>query len=497
MALQKLGLTSRWILRCYSLPILIFISLSATSFASSWYANRRSCEDLSADAIFIGTVIEITPTRHLISNDWWPGYSIRFAVEEVLKGKLGQEVTGEIGSGCGGCTGPLDPGKRFLVFAVKGEDGKLWTGNSHELRPNDLANYSIVDPVRKAITFGKGSLFGAVTFSEATRWNDKIGEGPERGVPGIVVHATSATDTFRTRTAKDGTYEFKDLPNGRYTVTPETKQNWTYDRHLFAVRYEKSIGDGSCAQVDFNMHPTTRLNGKVKTPPGQQFGVPEYGTVILQKVVAIPTSLQSTNERSGAADYAQPDGHFEMWPIPPGDYYVGINITSSPTPQAPYLPTYYPGVTDKKAARIVHIEEGETKSIEFPVPKLARQRTVHVVAIGLDGKPLRKLRVQVEDLQHPGDAINIIPDLDLDANGAGTMSVYAGFTYHLHARYILLYRHTWCAAPVLIPAGSEPMEVRIVMNHDDAADDRFLVGDSCDIRVVDKAIKDLDKHPSP
>jgi hypothetical protein len=179
---------------------------------------------------------------------------------------------------------------------------------------------------------------------------------------------------------------------------------------------------------------------------------------------------------------------------------VGINLTSSPTPQSPYQPTYYPGVTDKKAARIVHIEEGETKSIEFPVPKLARQRTVHVVAIGLDGKPLRKLRVQVEDLQHPGDAINIIPDLDLDANGAGTMSVYAGFTYHLHASYVWLRRSTWCAEPVLLPAGSEPLEVRVVMDHIDNVDERQAVGNpysSCDIRAVDKASKALDKHPSP
>jgi hypothetical protein len=501
MALHNLSLTFKRILLCFSLPILVFVSLSATSFASSWYANRRSCEALSADAIFIGRVIKISPTEHLMANELWPGYSIRFAVEEVLKGKLGQEVTGEIGSGCGGCTGPPDPGKRFLVFAVKGEDGKLWTnfGSDYELHPNDPANYSIVDPVRKAITFGKGSLYGRVTFSEATRWDDKIGEGPKQGVPGIALHATSATETFSTRTAKDGTYEFKDLPNGRYTVTPEVEQNWTFDQHFFSDRYEKSIGDGSCANADFDMHPTTRLKGKVKTPPGEQFGTPLDGTVSLQDIVAVPTGLQNTNERSGIGATVYPDGQFDIWPIPAGDYYVGINITKSPTPEMSYEPTYYPGVTDKKAARVVHLEPGEVKYIELPVPKFAQERLVHIVAMGLDGKPLPKVRMQREDLQHPGDAINSTVDVDLDANGAGTMNVYAGITYHLHASYFVGYRHTWCAAPVLIPAGSEAVEARFVMNHDTSADDRSLMGDydSCDLVAVDKASKDVDKHPSP
>ena len=465
-------------------------------FGSSRYANRRSCEALSADAIFIGTVIETSPTEHLEGNFTWPGYSIRFAVEEVLKGKLEQEVTGEIGSGCGGCGQPPEPGKRLLVFATKGEDGLLWTGNAHELRPNDPANYSIVDPVRKAITLGKGSLYGEVTYTAPPVWDNRgnpVGGGKVT-VPNLVIRAASESNTFATRTAKDGTYEFKNLPNGRYTVTPELERNWTYDQHFFTARYEQSVGDGSCAKVDFDMYPTTRVKGRVEVPPGQQFGTPMYGTVSLQEIVAVPISLQNANERSGYGATIFPDGQFDIWPIAAGDYYLGINITKSPTPEMSYEPTYYPGVTDKKAARVIHLKPGEVKHIELPVPKFAKKRVVQIVAIGMDGKPLRKLRVQREDLQHPGDAINSTVDVDLDENGLGTMYVFAGITYHLHASYIWLHRSNWCAAPVLVLAGSEPVQVRVIMDTVDNFDEQMANGNthaSCAIGAMDMIKKDL------
>lgn len=503
MALRSSRTAANWIIFCYSLPFLIFVFLPATSFASSWDANRRSCEELSAEAIFIGRAIEITPNEHLMGNQPWPGYSIRFAVEEVLKGDLGEEVTGEIGSGCGGCGLPPDPGKRLLVFAVKGEDGTLWTGDATELHPNDPANYSIVDPVRKAITFGKGSLYGSVTYTALPVWDDQgkpVG-GSMRTVPNLVIRAASETNTFTTRTAKDGTYEFNDLPNGRYTITPELEQNWTYDQHFFAAVYQKSIGDGSCAKVDFQMQPTTRLKGRVKVPPGQQFGTPMDGTVSLQDIFAVPTGLQNTNERSGIGATVFPDGQFDIWPIPAGDYYVGINITKSPTPEMSYEPTYYPGVTDKRAAGVVHLEPGEVKYIELPVPKFAQERLVRIVAIGPDGTPLRKVQVQREDLQHPGDAINSLVDVNLDATGAGTMNVYAGITYHLHASAwsVTSRTTTWCAAPVLVPAGSEPVDVRFVLDRSDTEADRAVTGiynSPCTIAALDKGIKDPASHPS-
>jgi hypothetical protein len=80
------------------------------------------------------------------------------------------------------------------------------------------------------------------------------------------------------------------------------------------------------------------------------------------------------------------------------------------------------------------------------------------------------------------------------------MNIYSGFTYRLHATDVWLYRTTWCAEPVLVPAGSEPVEVRFVMDRSDSLDERFAMGrtySTCDIVQVDKAIKDPDKPSGP
>jgi hypothetical protein len=428
---------------------------------------------------------------------------MRFAVQKSLRGKLGSEVTVETGQGGGDCGTPLQPGDRYLIFAGKTSDGKLGTGlcSGNQYLKSDADVAAAIEPIQTAITAGKGSLYGLVTYDAPWAWNKDgkpAGDGTH-AVPDLVIQANSITNSFSTITGKDGKYEFRDLPNGQYTVTPELQPNWTYDQTWFDQRFVKSVSDGSCAKVDFQMQGTTRLRGRVTVPPGKQFGAPMDGTVGLQTVVAIPVGLQKTNDRSGVRGTVYPDGRFELWPIAPGDYYVGINISSSPTPQAPFTPTYYPGVTGKKAAHVVHLDEGETKYIEFPPPEFATKRTVHLVAIGSDGKPLPKVRVTLEDLQHPGNMFNDMVDVDLDANGAGTIDVYAGVAYHLHASYNGPTRTTWCASPVIVAPGSKSLQLRFVMDRSDSFEKRQAEGrfdDNCAIGMVDRASSNPAK-PNP
>jgi hypothetical protein len=88
----------------------------------------------------------------------------------------------------------------------------------------------------------------------------------------------------------------------------------------------------------------------------------------------------------------------------PGDYYVEVNISGSPKPDAPFPPTYYPGVTNQKDASVVSVGLAEVRELELPIREIAKPRSVHFVAIGLDGKPMKAIYIQLEDLRHPGDA---------------------------------------------------------------------------------------------
>jgi hypothetical protein len=97
--------------------------------------------------------------------------------------------------------------------------------------------------------------------------------------------------------------------------------------------------------------------------------------------------------------------------------------------------------------------------------------------------------VQQEDLEHRGNAIYSMVDVDLDANGAGQMIVYAGINYHLHATYYsTVSGKNSCAEAVTVPAGSESVKVRFVMDRLEGPDPRFSDGIAyrpCSMEIVD------------
>jgi hypothetical protein len=443
--------------------ILVWVALSSVCLGCECLGAERPCEYLRSDTVFVGRVVETVAVKHpMEKNSWTPGYSMRFAVDESLRGGLGTEVTIETGGGGGDCGTPLTPGERFLIFAYKEKDGRLWTGmcSGNRALAGNPSDDKVVEQYRALVKSGVGTIFGRVAQGKPVWREDDIRDGaaPEP-VQGMILHANAEKFSAVTKTAKDGSYEFDGLPNGKYTVTPEMGNNLDFDREYFDERYRADVADGQCANIGFNLKPKTRIRGHVTQPVGLELKTIE--------VVAIPIGLRELNQFSGKSDFTDENGRFDLWPLPPGDYYVGVNINNSPKADAPFPPTYFPGVTSRKAASIVHVEEGEVKDLELPLPEVAKSRTVHFVAIGLDGKPLRAIYVQLEDLRHPGDAGSYV-NVDLNNNGEGTLTVYSGYSYHLHGSHWVSYGNDWCSKPVVIAGGTGPVDVRFVMDRKDA-----------------------------
>jgi hypothetical protein len=309
------------------------------------------------------------------------------------------------------------------------------------------------------------SIFGSVGSSNPIWKKDDVDDGKLKSLKDIVLHAKSETFTATTKTNADGTYEFNDLPNGKYTVVPEITSGLDYN-HEYPEWYEADVSDGACKKVSFRVEPATRIRGHVTLPSGFNDSI---------EVVAIPTSMTKLNQFSGKWDFTEKDGGYDLWPLPEGDYYVGVNINSSPKADSPFPPTYYPGVTKKSDAAIVHVATGEIKELNFTLKTLATPRMVRFKAIGLDGKPLRAIYVQLEDLRHPGDAASYV-NVDLDENGAGVMTIYAGYSYHLHGSHWMSYMNDWCAKPVVIQAGTGDVETKFVMDRK---------AQNCDIYEID------------
>lgn len=443
-------------------PLLSFISvliaIQSVCLGCECSNLERPCEYLHSDTAFVGRVLDTSSVKHPMErNSWTPGYSMRIAVEESLRGQVGSEVTIETGNGGGDCGTPLPQGGRFLIFAYVGKDGKLWTGMCSGNRQLAAAGTDkIVQQYRTLVGTGKGSIFGRVVRTTPVWRGDEIRDASDpRPVQGMTLHAEAERFSAVATTAKDGSYEFEDLPIGKYTVTPNLGRDLDFDREYFEERYQAEIVAGRCANIGFELEPITRIRGHVTLPAGFKSKTVE--------VVAIPVALREVNQFSGKWNFTDENDRFDLWPLPDGDYYVGVNITGSPKLEAPFVPTYYPGVTSQKAASIVHVKQGEIKELEFPLVEIAKPRTVHFVAIGLDGKPLEAIYIQLEDLRHPGDAGSYV-NVALDHDGVGVMTVFSGFSYHLHGSHWVGYGNDWCSKPVLVPAGTQPLEVRFLMN---------------------------------
>ena len=433
--------------------------------------SERPCERLRSDVAFVGHVTSLVPEQRVVGHmKWTTGYSMRFLVEISIKGKLSGEISIHTGTGGGDCGTPLAPGGSFIIFAYKDENGILSTGmcNGNRELTSTPEEEKEIKEYQSLAGSGLVAIFGHAAFVQPHWKGDDVeDESKPRPVGGLTIHATGKDVTQTTTTSADGSYAFEGLPDGKYTISPEISDKLDFDREHFEDRYQPNLSAGECRNVSFTLEPVTRIRGHVTLPAGF--------TQRSIEVEAIPITLKNVNQFSGKWDFTDPDGRFDLWPLPPGDYYVGVNINSSPKAQAPFHPTYFPGVINRLDAAIVHVGTNEVKEIELPIREIAKTRQVRFVAIGMDGKPMKKIYVQLEDLRHPGDAFSNT-NVDLDQNGAGELRVFAGYAYHLHASLSVIYGNDWCAKPVAISAGSAPVEVRFVMDRQDA---------SCDLRKID------------
>jgi hypothetical protein len=418
----------------------------------------QACMRFGHDAVFVGRVIELTPLKRPVGDkgSYTLGYQLRFAVDEVLRGALSTEVVVETGWGGGDCGTPLPPGGTFLIFASKNKEGELWTGlcSGNRALNTSAADSRILDEYRRLAKISTGSIFGTVSLSVPVWRDDEVEDGDRKPMSGV--HLVAHSDSFSAiaQSDKDGTYRFESLPEGKYTVMPSVNAGLDFDRED-DTRYQAEVTPGACSMIDFALRPATRIKGHVtRSPDIEAKGL---------EVVAIPIHMKKPHQYDGKSDFVDENGRFDLWPLPPGDYYVGVNINSSPKPTSPYLPTYFPGVTEQSAAAIVHLKRGEVRELELPLLEVEVTRPVHFTAIGVDGKPLTTVYVQLEDLRQPGDASSYV-NVDLDSNGAGTLMVYQGYSYHLHASHFVKYGEYWCAKPVLVKAGTEPVEARFELD---------------------------------
>jgi hypothetical protein len=92
--------------------------------------------------------------------------------------------------------------------------------------------------------------------------------------------------------------------------------------------------------------------------------------------------------------------------VPPGDFVLGVNIDEPPTESkylhSPYPPTYYPGVTDRAAAKVIHVGSAQQLTgFNLKLPSRLKQRMFWGSVVLASGKPAFGAYVELKDSEFP------------------------------------------------------------------------------------------------
>nr|WP_165380032.1 SdrD B-like domain-containing protein [Staphylococcus condimenti] len=225
-----------------------------------------------------------------------------------------------------------------------GDDSEDSDGTIVKVTINDADNPTIDSGFFKPVEEPKTYTLGDYVW-EDTNHDGKQNEG-EKGIEGVKVTLTKPDGTTETTTTDaDGHYEFKDLPNGDYTVTFETPEG--YEPTVTDNGDDSKDSDGTIVKVTINDadNPTIDSGFFKPEPAPQTYTLGDYvwedtnhdgkqneGEKGIEGVKVTLTKPDGTTETTTT----DADGHYEFKDLPNGDYTVTFE-----TPEG-----YEPTVTD-------------------------------------------------------------------------------------------------------------------------------------------------------
>jgi Carboxypeptidase regulatory-like domain len=209
----------------------------------------------------------------------------------------------------------------------------------------------------------------------------------------INISAPELTASRSTSTSPQGTYEFKDLPAGRYTIRVSRNGHLTLQygqKRPGEPGKPLQIEDGQTVEkLDFALPRAGVISGRITDETGDAFaGVqvfamqPQYW-MGRRRLVPISSSI-----------YSDDVGQFRIVGLPPGDYFVMANVKETWVADEKtkrvfsYSPTYSGGTPSQADAQRIKVGVGtEVAGVDIsmiPVPA----STLSGSALGSDGTPL-------------------------------------------------------------------------------------------------------------
>ena len=310
------------------------------ALACTCVAPPPPCEAVgTTELVFLGTVTEIVHNTGEFKRAW-------MRVDRAYKGALRKTI--ELFDD-GMCDGPhLEVGRQYLMYTHGLPSGVVPARGCTRSRAVEDAREDL--EFLKQYSAGKVTthISGTVRFRPDEPEDSRMGEEGRTPLKDASVTVNGNGIELRATTDASGRYSFSGLPAGEYEITADLA-GYRVDWAPEAV----TLHSNGCAVADLLMKVDRRVQGIVR----HREGAPVAGVLV---------EMMSTDRR--LKRWEQPvllavsgaDGSYVIDGIPPGEYYLGINIKSTPTKDHPFPPTYYPNTTDIKQATPLFVGVGAT-----------------------------------------------------------------------------------------------------------------------------------------
>ena len=371
---------------------------------------KPPCQALwETDAVFVGTVLSAHDESKGVGG--FNSRLIKLSVDESFRGlasNVAEVFTSYSGASCGF---PFRVGQQYLVYAYKGETGRLTTSICNRTRAITEASEDLSYLRGLSTASSRSTIKGEV--QRYTRSSD--GNMTPSPFPKIRVNVEGASGKSHTFTDDQGNFSITDLEPGEYRVYLDLPKGLRAGPEEQKV----TIVENGCGFVFFGVELDGRLSGRVLNPSQKPIAAAE---------IMIITAGKERYQGYWNAATSNDQGVYEFSRIPPGRYVLHVRYDGTTSQFRPFPKMYYPGVSDRGQATVIEIGEGQRlEDYNLTMPDLPRERTIEGNVISSDGRLLTNAKVA-----YGADAV--IYSVPMVEPGRFRLQVYEGVKIGLQAQ---------------------------------------------------------------
>jgi len=304
-----------------------------------------------ADLIFVGLSI---PAGEDSLNFDEIGPKMLFKIEKLYKGDEDDEV--EIYSDWSSCGLYLPSGYRFLVYASITRDGKYHTGKCTRTEFISGATVDLLFLDGLPERFKQTSIVGHIyNYEDPTK--DYWDLPP---FSNISVKIFNEKNAYESNTDENGVYKFLNIKPGKYNFYFGVNKKYTT---RFSDDATIEIKQNEFQEVDQILVPNGIICGNLTDINGK----PLHRVFV--EILPLDTLVRTSSYIMNNFSFIDSNGHFHFDRVPPGEYYIGINIRDQNPNTLRYIKAYYPSADSITEAKKIVVAFGDSiGGLQFRFP---------------------------------------------------------------------------------------------------------------------------------